>query len=534
VELKMLFKNQIVSLILVLIMISMGTPIIRVTKKPVVIQQSEIPSATQLSSSYSTNSDITANVFLETEWNTLQESPERISKINESSSQDSLAEFMQIAPFVPIESMENASLSDSSKSTIAGTTLSYFQGHTWSWEFGSDDHRVEAPEVIRPLEGNWFPKESYARIVYQVWVTGGMKFHFRIERGADPLARIFRLYLNEEEVKRYTIWNSQDYYDSTYVVDEFIVEGWYWVTLQINYGAYVEKGWSLRYWLAQEEDDEDIFQPVRTEYQQFRKKTHSELVFEAPMGPTTKLNIETVNCHDPWLRYLYVYVDGTRKATIYAPGAYEVNLGDWSTPGMHELKIELYYGDHFTGAYSKSLKYLYVSYDYRHVEVDSMTGHDQPQWVYDYVEAYYRTHDYRRVTFHPDQDDLPHQDMINEYVWADYYNDYAGDLCKASTRWSWGLYCHRFWYEYGGHEVWGLGEVGGKKFVIADYCSDDNSRDWILMHEFGHTEKMLDYSGYKHDCYSMETYGYQYMDWDTPHYACSSWTSHLEWISGWW
>ncbi len=476
---------------------------------------------------------------MKTDWQTEVPTYSEIVRNNGTLGTQEKKESLMTSPFRKAPSIENDSISLLSSTECESSSTMGFSGHTWSWELGTDDRHVEAAEVTRPMEGNWFPKESYARIVYQERLTWDDEFYYYIERGADTYARYFRLYLAGYLLEEKVIYGSSC---SGFVeVPDWIRTDYYFITLEITYGGYVEHGWKLRYWTLMDPDSEGYFQPVRTPYQQFRKKGYSELEFRVPMGPITKLNIETLNCHDYYTRHLYVYVDGVLKDTLYSPGSYEVTIANFANPGMHDLKLVLHWGDKFTGSYPKSIKQLYVSHKYRTVEADSMEGHSQPQDVFDYIEAYYRTHDYRRVHFVPDDLHIPHQDVIDEHEWDSLYNTYASGECKTNPRWTWGLYCHELYWTVADSYPWGLGEVGGKKYVVADHLSYDpwpphmlEKQTWITMHEYGHTEAMTDHTGYKTDCYAEKQYGFDYMDWATPHYASSSWTSHLSWVCGWW
>ena len=500
------------------------------------LQASDIPE--RVTTSSAGLNDTATTLHLQTDWNSQVEIPEEIRVHNMTESGKQQPDIpTEMAPFIPGKSVKNKSRvfetnNDLGIGFTGSATRAYFGGHTWSWEYGTDDRHIRASEVTRPLEGNWFPKTGYSRITYQAAACTGIKIHFRVERGADTYGRRIRLYCSQYLLLDDIINSWEDYYEA--VVPTNVPMGSYFITLEIHWGGHKDRGWSLRHWQMTSVDGEDYDQPMRTSYQQFQKERSSILEFRVPMGPGTVLNIETENCHDFYYRYLYVYVDGTLKKTLYAPGAYEVEIADFASPGIHDLKLKLYYGDHFWGSYSKSIKQLYVTYEYRHVEVDSMSGHAQPQWVYDYAEAYYNTHDYRRVEFHPGQTNIPHDDVISESDWIALYNTYASSTCKSSNKWTWGLFCHRFYSTAYQMYVWGLGEVGGRKFVIADDASDDNGRNWILMHEYGHTEYMTDHTGYKDDIYTESQYGYAYVDWVTPHYMSSSWTDHLWWVVGWW
>ncbi|MBS3795876.1 MAG: hypothetical protein KGY80_13310 [Candidatus Thorarchaeota archaeon] len=499
-------------------------------------QKYEISQTREIPSVQTPVNDSAAKLFVETDWNTKIPSRECISRTNGSLG-SSASSPKEAAPFLSAPSVLNTSeYNSSSCETETLTSSTYFPGHTWSWEYGPDDRHVEAPEVTRPMEGNWFPKKSYSRIVYQVLLEPrDDEIYFHVERGADTYARYFRVFLDDEKLHEHIIQRSSNHYSASIPVPDDIRTDYYYITLEIYYGGYKEKGWNLRYFTVKEPDYEGYLQPVRTDYQQFRKEGHSDLVFNVPMGPNTKLNIETLNCHDWYTRYLYVYVDGYRKKTHYAPGSYEADIGDYSEPGMHELKLVLYWGDHFYGAYSKSIKQLYVSYEYRHVEVDWMAGwyqgtyydHSQPPEVFEYAESYYRTHDYRRVKFHEDEcvgfeAEIPDYDYFKDNYY-DVHFDHIGD-----SRWAYGLFAHD---TSGGY--WGQGLINQGFYVTDKNSPDLNHRKWVLMHEFGHVEAMDDGSGYKRDVYCI--YDREiYSDWVTPHYASNGWVHHLTWISGWW
>jgi hypothetical protein len=95
---------------------------------------------------------------------------------------------------------------------------------------------------------------------------------------------------------------------------------------------------------------------------------YSELRYLTPMGPDTQLDIECANVHDPFYRYLYVYVDGQLWSTLYAPGSDHIDLPYYSTSGMHEIKFVLYYGNFRINP--EALRDVWVNYKYRMVEVD--------------------------------------------------------------------------------------------------------------------------------------------------------------------
>jgi hypothetical protein len=479
--------------------------------------------------------DTAATLFLNTKWRSSLDDSEAsdTSSTPHVMEPDSLSYTIaeeQVPLSEPISSCAN--LSGDMSEEPANALLVGFSGHTWSWQYGPNDIHVEAAEVVRCMEGNWFRKTDYSQIIYQAYIDSSMRFSFRIERGADTYARYFRIYLGNTEIHTHIINSNDAYYSSTIDVPDWVSEGWYFIKLQINYGGYVEKGWCLRYWQITEPDSEGYWQPVRTDYQEFHKARTSELKFVVPMGPETVLNVNTFNCHDLLRRYLFILVDGNLKATVYAPGAYEVYLGDYVTSTLHELTIQLYYGDGFLfGDYSKSISQLYVSYDYKHVEVDSMSGHEQIQLLLDWVGTVYRVCDYRRVEFHIDETNIPHDTTLTySEVNAIQISHFAHE---GQERWAWGLFGH---YLEG---AWGWAEFPLQRFVVGDQTTKEflngtaplaGKMMWIVLHEFGHLEAMPDFSGYKTDAYAQQQYGFTYMDWFSPHYASSSWRTRLEWV----
>ncbi|MCF2136574.1 MAG: hypothetical protein K9W43_04960 [Candidatus Thorarchaeota archaeon] len=489
---------------------------------------------------YNMMDDNSAILFLQTDW---KSQIETYSKEWMSNGTKNDASQQNIPTRVPsyrqVRSIWNESHSPSSinvqdtrlsKSKTAG----YFSGHTWSWEYGPNDRHVEAPEVVRPLEGNWFPQSSYSRITYQAVISPISKISFRIERGADTYARRIRLYCGNYLLLDDVISSSEQYYEAS-ILTTNIPLGIYFVMMEINYGGYKFRGWNLRYWQVFYCDSEGYYQPTRTAYQQFQKERSSTLEFCVPMGPHTILNLETQNCHDIYTRLLYVYVDDVLKQTLYAPGAYEVEIANFVSPGLHDLKFVLYYGDHFWGYYSKSIRQLCVTYEYKQIEVDSMATHVQPSTVFERVETYYRTHGYRRIVFHVDETNIPYDyeltyNEVNSLYWS-HCNHIGQD------RWVWGLYGHTV------KDAWGWAQFSEQRFVIGDQVSIDfmsgsvsteDKRVWILTHEFGHTEKMLDFTGYKTDVYTEKQYGFTYVDWYTPHYPSNSWRDRLEWVCSYW
>ncbi|MBD3158798.1 MAG: hypothetical protein GF309_08435 [Candidatus Lokiarchaeota archaeon] len=495
------------------------------------IQHAKLPEKTISSSRTDAPNDAATQLFMNTTWKT------DIFSENEIAIHNSTVDFypesapsMAAPPMVPAKSYENGTSLESYDSLTQSTATSYFSGHSWTWEYDTDNRHVEAPPVARCLEGNWFPKASYSRIIYQASVTDDTTFHFRVERGADTYARYFRLYLGRHCLKEHTIERNDDYYSAEVDVPNGWASGSYYIILEINFGGHVDKGWYLKHWRMTQPDGEGYNQYDRTDYQQFRKEHSSELVFDVAMGPDTKLHIETENCHDPFDRYIYIYVGGMYVTRVLSPGSFTVDLLDIGSPIITELKLLLEPGDFWYGYYPKSLKQLYVSYHYLDIECDSMSNHQQPGIVFDRVESYYQVHDYRRISFHVDETNIPYDNTLHYSEVDALYNNHFDHM--GQDRWAWGLFGH---YVAG---AWGWAQFNYQRFVIGDETSEEfmpgesleDKRVWIIMHEFGHTQAMDDYTGYKTDVYADDQYGWNYIDWTSPHYACSSWRDRLEWV----
>ena len=148
--------------------------------------------------------------------------------------------------------------------------------------------------------------------------------------------------------------------------------------------------------------------------------------------------------------------------------------------------------------------------------------HSQPQEVFDFVEAYYIIHDYRRVEFHVDESvGFEYYIPTESYFESNYYNVFFDHY--GQSRWAYGLFAHLI-------DVWGHGSIN-RYFYIGDQSSDANldKRKWVLLHEFGHVEAMQDGSGGLNDVYGLNQI------YNDPYYCSYSWVEeHLEWIRQWW
>ena len=461
--------------------------------------------------------------YLQTNWRTDIPSIEEINEINSTIKMVEAPE-TQAAPYIPAESLpqdKNLTLKPIIQKDFDLDSKSggYFSGHTWGSEFGPHDIDTRAVPVTPALEGHWFPKSRYARISYQAYILDGMKAHIRIERDQDTYSRYFRVYVGTVRILNTVVstgWEGDLNLQYT---------GWLTITLEIYSGSYREEGWKLRYFHL----FDSAGQPYDTTEENFQNAGYSELKYMVPMGPDTTLDIECVNVHDPFTRFLYVYVDGNLWRTLYAPGSYHISLPHYSTPGMHEIKFVLYWGDF--GVNPKALRHWWINYEYRNIEVDWMKGkygstyynHEQPLEVFSFLEVYWIIHDYRRINFVVDES-VPFDYDITWNQYRDNYRNVYFDH-KDQTRWVYGLFAHYI----DPNNIWGYGSQG-YGFVIADEASYYllDFRKWILTHEYGHVEGMDDGSGKLYDVYGTQP------DKTDPHYCCNSWDQYLIYARDYW
>ncbi len=470
--------------------------------------------------------DSTTLRYMDTDFKTIIPTFEEVQKMNSSISTD-IEITNQIPPLIPAKCIPETI--DTSQILLAESnigeellTTGFFNGHTWGSEFGPHDRDTRAVPVTPAMEGHWFPKTTYSRISYQAWIQPGMKAHIRVERELDTASRYFRVYVGYVQVLSVVISSSQSYWEGNVPL---MYNGWLTITLEIYNGGASDNGWQLRYYHLFDSSN----QPHDTVEENFQNALYSELRYITPMGPNTELDIQCVNVHDPFYRYLYVYVDGQLWSTLVAPGSYHIQLPSYSTPGLHEIKFVLYYGNF--GTNPKALTHWLVNYEYRKIEVDWMSGmyggysynHQQPSSIFDYLEAYWIVHDYRRVTFVQGTSVLFDYDI----TWSQYQNDYRNIYFNhiGQTRWVYGFFAHYI----DPRNIWGYASKD-YGFVIGDQASYNllNYRQWVLMHEYGHVEGMRDGSGGIPDIYgSSRDLSYHY-------YHCSSWDQYLAYSRGYW
>ncbi len=493
------------------------------SESPMTTQNADIPWNNMVTTS---ERDPTTLNYLETDFGTKIPTLEEVQMMNASISPE-IERINQMPPFVSADCIPeamNVSQEIIIESEKESTPLvsGYFTGHTWGSEFGPHDRNTRAVPVTPAMEGHWFPKSTYARISYQAYIQSGMKAHIRVERDLDTYSRYFRVYVGYVQILNTVIYSTQPYWEGDI---SLIYTGWLTITLEIYNGGISDKGWQLRYYHLFDSSG----QPYDTTEENFQNALYSELRYRTPMGPSTYLDIQCVNVHDPFYRYLYVYVDGQLHSTLTAPGTYHIQLPSYSTPGMHEIKFVLYYGNY--GTNPKALTHWWINYYYRNVEVDWMVGvhggtsynHQQPVSIFDYLQAYWIVHDYRRVTF-VQSSSVPFEYDINGDEYESNYRDmYFNHI--GQTRWVYGLFAHYI----DPSNIWGFG-IWGFGFAIGDEASYylQNYRQWILMHEYGHVEGMAESSGGVPDIYGSER------DLSYHYYHCSSWDQYLAYARSYW
>jgi hypothetical protein len=155
--------------------------------------------------------------------------------------------------------------------------------------------------------------------------------------------------------------------------------------------------------------------------------------------------------------------------------------------------------------------------------VGSGYNHQQPSAIFDYLEAYWIVHNYRRVTF------VPHTSGPFDYdiTWTQYKYNYRNVYFNhiGQTRWIYGFFAHYI----NSHHNRGYGSKG-YGFVIGDEASSCllDYRQYVLIHEYGHVEGMRENSGGVPDIYgSNRVISYHY-------YHCSSWDQYLAYARSYW
>ncbi|MGY5856467.1 MAG: hypothetical protein RTV72_12185 [Candidatus Thorarchaeota archaeon] len=298
--------------------------------------------------------------------------------------------------------------------------------------------------VTPAMEGHWFPQEAYSRLYFEIDQPHSDYYYnlrIRIECDQDTYDRTFTVKVNNILCYSGTIYDELGF-DDVVVVPYLI--GIQKVELQINWGAYVEKGWKLTYFYPERANGEPL--EVTGEY--FPQVNPARLTYLARLGPDTKINLKQEADQDPWARTTRVYIDGQLKHSDTGDNAWEWSLGDYAYNSLHEVVIELQYGGF--AEWGKKLSINRVHYLSGQVEIDYMSGHAPTQNDIDVWEAYYINMGYHRSEFYIDdlvtyvyEFDLTDNGYLSQQYWdySNTYRDHAGDW-----KWEWMLCVHYLSY----------------------------------------------------------------------------------------
>jgi len=90
--------------------------------------------------------------------------------------------------------------------------------------------------------GEYFPRLSKAKLSWEVIYGPDTKLDFSIKRVNDKYSRYFTVYVDDQIVKDYTVYNQKQ---DTLSLGNYDKKSHHIVTLEIWSGSYVEKGWIL-------------------------------------------------------------------------------------------------------------------------------------------------------------------------------------------------------------------------------------------------------------------------------------------------
>lgn len=365
------------------------------------------------------------------------------------------------------------------------------------------------------MNGIYFPKQSYAKICFEVDLIAYSLFSnalgyfgFDLDRVADTYSRYFRVYIDETRILN-EIVGSSGYHDT---ISYSVSPGKHFVTVEIYYGGNVDYGWKLT--------DFDIIQYYNSggmlitfeggpEAVYFPQVSSSRLIFDIVAGTSTKMNLLVEDEEDSVARYFSAYIDGTTVVSeswsyvLPWSSAKTFNLGSYTQESSHKLALQVRYGAAAENGWKLMLQpnsggllvhYLAVSY-----EIDYMDGHEPHTSVIDYIEDYYIKHGFARIEFTID-DEVTHDDALSLTEYNSYYNSYFDH--SGVSRWKYVLFGHKGEGDYASSLGWAY--VSGTKVFIADNACDSyaNSYLWVthaeveqvvLMHECGHSIGIIDY-----------------------------------------
>ena len=383
----------------------------------------------------------------------------------------------------------------------------------------SDEGGYDAPATpLTPAkEGHWFPKLSYSRLYFDFiadsWWGVSYKIHLEIERDQDSYSRYLRIKLDGTTFHEVIIGSSGFHGDIWTPVIWY--GGEHKITLEIYYGGYKEKGWKLKFFWVYNSDGIPL--DVTGEYT--HQSYHCNLLYQVKLGDNSILHIKTEDADDSGFRYCYVYIDGVRKLRGYAPGEYEVDIGDYSDDSIHEMRVDIWSSSQTECG--KKITILLVHHSGGFVDVDYMENNEPSESELAYIESYYITHGYHRIDLQKD-DPIPHSEWFLMGELADdpggfweYYDTYSNH--KNDPQWEWMIWVYKVKDENGPVDWVGVHVGGGEPdgccgIVIHDYLlflgaynhyfeSWSAARKSCSMHEIGHHYHIIDVDAQGHEVY---------------------------------
>lgn len=375
----------------------------------------------------------------------------------------------------------------------------------------SDEGEYDAPATpLTPAkDGHWFPQLQYSRLFFDFvadsWWGVSYKIHLQIARDQDTYSRYLRIKLDGTTFHEVIIGSNGFHGDIWTPVIWY--GGEHRITLEINYGGYKDKGWKLRFFWVY--NSNGIPLDVTGEYT--HQSYHCNLRYQVRLGENSILQIKTVNAGDTILRICYVYVDDILKLRGYAPGEYEVNIGNYGDDTIHELKVDIWSSS--LVECGKKITILQVHHKGGYIDVDYMPNNEPSDTELNYIESYYVTHGYHRIDLQKADNPVPHVEwflmgnLANDPggFW-EYYNAYSDH--KNDPQWEWMIWVHKVKDENGAVSWLGAHITGGESdgccgIVIHDdllfwgaynkyFISWSAARKSCSMHEIGHHYNIID------------------------------------------
>ena len=360
------------------------------------------------------------------------------------------------------------------------------------------DTAFEAYPLTPAMDGHWFPQARYSRLYFQVnQPYPDAIFNLRIAIVVDQ----------DEYDRTLTIKVDGIVYYSDVIYDEagfdgiipILGFGTRNVEIQINWGAYVPKGWKLVHFYPERMNGE----PLEVVGEYFPQASIAQLAYLAQLGSNSRINLELEAAGDSIPRTTRVYVDGVFKHEATGDHAWEWYLGEYPEGSVHEITVELQYGGYVE--WGKKLTINRISHFRGAVEVDYMPGHSPSQDDLDVLEAYYLLLGYERAEFYLD-DEVPFVEVLDlstDGIWPSqqywqYSNDYRDHI--GDPKWEWILCLH--YYSWCGVISLGVNGYhwGNYGIIIQDQVMKDHvwllpltpSRRTVMLHEYGHHINIFD------------------------------------------